>query len=325
MNKYNFVIFGSSWDLYKFSFSDVYDMQNVQYIPLPYSGIRKYVLAIFKRLRQYFPKVSIWTKIWINLFPIKKFFESKPLCFVYLWGYLIDINTTQLIDCLKKKYKDSKHILFNTDLYATRKSAYTAANAKQDFDLVLSFDPGDCEKYKFFYHPLVFSKYKSNNLSIKYDVVFIGQGKNRLKEIYSAYDILITNGLKVKFILIKIAEKDRRKEDSFEYVDTIPYLDNLKYIEQSKCVLEIMQKGGTGYTQRGCEVVGLNKKLLTNNCYIKNAPFYNEKYISVFDAIENIDLLFIDNLKRDEKVEYGDEQRENMSPKELLRFVEKKL
>ena len=41
MFKHNFVIFGSSWDLYKFAFSEVCEMENVQYIPLPFSGIKK--------------------------------------------------------------------------------------------------------------------------------------------------------------------------------------------------------------------------------------------------------------------------------------------
>ena len=79
------------------------------------------------------------------------------------------------------------------------------------------------------------------------------------------------------------------------------------------------------YTQRCCEIVGLNKKLITNNPYIKNAPFYNEMYISTFDSIENIDVDFLNRLGSDEVVEYGEVYRKMMSPKELLVFVEEKL
>ena len=39
MDKYNYVILGSDWDLYKFSYSDLYQFNNVQYIPGPYPPI----------------------------------------------------------------------------------------------------------------------------------------------------------------------------------------------------------------------------------------------------------------------------------------------
>lgn len=326
MYKHNFVIFGSSWDLYKFSFSDVYEMENVQYIPLPFSGIKKYIYALYKRLMRLFPTSSVLAIIWLKFFSNKNFAEQKPICFIYLWGVLTDNYTSQTIRYLKKKYPNCKHVLFNTDLIATRNSKYTGYDAKRDYDLVLSFDPGDCTKYGLIYHPLVFSHYNSNNYPLKYDVFFLGQAKNRLKEIYDLYDLLTNCNLKVKFLLKGVEDKDKRIGDGLEYfTKNISYSDNLKYIEESKCVLEIMQKGGTGYTQRGCEVVGLNKKLLTNNPYIKNAPFYNEKYISTFDAVDNIDVNFLKRLVGDEVVEYGKEYRKKMSPKELLEFVEEML
>ena len=321
MYKHNFVIFGSKWDLYKFAFSDIYGMDNVKYFAL--SGLKHNLFAFIKRLQQHYPTSSILSRIWIKLFPKIDFTTSKPIIFIYMWGVLTNNATSKAIEYLRKKYKNSKHILFNTDLIATRNSTYTAQDAKRDYDLVLSFDPGDCIKYDFVYHPLVFSKYKLHNLPIEYDIVFIGQGKNRLQEIFASYDFFVSKGLNVKYVLIHIPKDQRRFVAGIEYVDSIPYLKNLQYVEQSKCILEIMQKSGMGYTQRGCEIVGLNKKLITNNSFIANAPFYNAKYISVFTSVNNIDLDFIEHLKNNEIVEYGDEQRDRMSPKELLSFVEK--
>lgn len=34
-----------------------------------------------------------------------------------------------------------------------------------------------------------------------------------------------------------------------------------------------MQQNGTGYTQRMCEAVALDKKIITNNSKINEAPF----------------------------------------------------
>ena len=326
MYKHNFIIFGLNWDLYKFAFSDVNNMENVQFIPFPFTGKRRRIFSLYNQIRHLFPTFSTLTKMWIKFFPIKKFSEQKPICFIYMWGVLTDNFTPKTIKYLKKKYPGSIHVLFNTDLIETRHSTYTGYDAKRDYDLVLSFDPGDCKKYGLLYHPLVFSHYKSNNCTLKYDVFFLGQAKNRLKEIYDAYDLLTKNNLKVKFLLKGVEDQDKRICEGLDYfTDLISYSENLKYIEESKCLLEIMQKGGTGYTQRGCEIVGLNKKLLTNNPHIKDAPFYNEKYISVFDSVENIDLNFIKEIGNDEIVDYGEQYREAMSPKELLTFIEKNI
>lgn len=273
-----------------------------------------------------FPTSLALAKGWTKFFSFKNFAEQKPLCFIYLWGILTANYSSQTIKYLKQKYPGSKHVLFNTDLISTRNSTYTGLDAKRDYDLVLSFDPGDCEKYGFIYHPLVFSHYKSNNYPVKYDVFFLGHAKNRLEEIYDAYDMLIKNNLRVKFLLKGVENKDKRIGEGLDYfTQNISYAENLRYIEESKCVLEIMQKNGVGFTQRGCEVVGLNKKLITNNSFIQNAPFFNPKYISTFDSIGNIDLVFLKRLCGDEEVQYGEVFRERMSPRELLEFVERKI
>ena len=320
MNKHNFVIFGSNWDLYRFAYSDVYEMENVRYIPKP-TGIKE------ELYRKYGPKLPpIVDRIWFNHFLKKDFKEKHPIIFIFSRDWVSSNKQADSLQFLKRKYINSKNVIFLQDLVRFQPSGFSIEDVKRKFDLVLSFDPGDCEEYGLLYHPLVFSNYKSNNYPLKYDVFFLGQAKNRLKEIYNVYDLLIRNDLKVKFLLKGVEENDQRKDTGLEYFSqNIPYMENLKYIEESKCILEIMQKGGTGYTQRGCEVVGLNKKLITNNSFIENAPFYNKKYISTFDSVENIDLIFLKGLRNDEIVDYGEQHRKAMSPKELLTFIERNL
>jgi len=314
------VIFGSNWDLYKFSYSDVYEMENVRYIQFP-SGIIGKGYAVYNKIDR---KVSLpFHNLFYNSFFKNDFKDNKPIIFIHFGGWINNNRQSQMINYYRHKFVGSKHILFLQDLVKTDKWSFPIEDAKRDYDFVMSFDPGDCKKYGLIYHPLVFSNYKLNNYPLKYDVYFLGQAKNRLKEIYDAYDLLVQHNLKVKFLLKGVEDKDKRICDGLDYfTQNISYLGNLKYIEESKCILEIMQKGGTGYTQRGCEIVGLNKKLITNNTYIKNAPFYNKKYISTFDSIEKIDVDFLKRLTSTEVVEYGVEFRTKMSPKELLMFIE---
>ena len=99
----------------------------------------------------------------------------------------------------------------------------------------------------------------------------------------------------------------------------MPYEENLKRINKTRCMLEIMQKGGHGYTLRYCEAIAQGKCLITNNPEIANAPFYSPERISVFGDVDAIDLQFVVNSPW--KVDYN--YIDKLSPVHLLEFLEK--
>ena len=101
------------------------------------------------------------------------------------------------------------------------------------------------------------------------------------------------------------------------------YGDNLQHVIHTKCLLEIMQKGQIGYTQRAVEAVCLGKKLLTNNPIIKDAPFYKQEFISQFEKSGDIDIAFINNIPDSELIDY--QYKEKLSPIELLDFIDERL
>lgn len=59
MDKYNYVILGSDWDLYKFSYSDLYQFNNVQYIPGPYPPINS-LKGLLYRIHLT-PQSTVWS------------------------------------------------------------------------------------------------------------------------------------------------------------------------------------------------------------------------------------------------------------------------
>ena len=71
-----------------------------------------------------------------------------------------------------------------------------------------------------------------------------------------------------------------------------------------------------GTTLRALEAVILNKKFLTNNKRIVDLPFYNPKYIQIFDNPEKIDFEFI---KREENINYH--YKEECSPTRLIEKI----
>ncbi len=318
MRRYNYIIFGSHWDLYKQSYSDLDSVDDANYVSDDVFSTGFFRRIHFSpRLNRVYPLPfkGIWkSQIYNGSFP-----NDKPLCFVLFshWAELED--EVGFVEYLKDKYRGSKFVLFFQDLY----KYYRHVNYSK-YDLTLSFDYGDAQKYGFIYHPLVFSSFKGDSsINKKSDIYFLGKAKNRLAEIMDAYEVLRAHNLRIDFNLVGVDKQNEKYRDEISYIDNMTYRDNLEHIINTKCVLEIMQQGGLGFTQRVVEAVGLNKKLLTNNAMIKEAPFYNSHYISQFSTANQIDTVFLNALKADEEVDYH--YKDQLSPIELIDFIDARL
>jgi len=327
--KYNFVVFGSSWDLYLHSYSDIMYLSDVRYISesIRYNMMRRNSLYHLHlgNLNKYvqIPFKSIWNHCY---FP-NDFADNKPICFLFTGSWMRLNKFIHLTDYIKKTYPDSKTACFITDLVNTQRYPYTdeplnIEEEKKSFDIMLSFDHKDCENYGFLYHPLVYSVIDENADSRPVsDIYFLGQAKNRMDEIIQIYEKLRQTNLKLDINLIGVPCEKQRYPDEIHYLDSfMTYYENLQHLLNSKCVLEIMQKNGHGFTQRCVEVVGENKKLLTNNPEVIEAPFYNADYISHFSSADDLDFGFINRISSDEIIDYN--YKEKISPIELIDFID---
>ena len=185
------------------------------------------------------------------------------------------------------------------------------------FDVILSFDYNDCENYNLVYNPLVYSAPKElKNVEEDIDVYFCGKAKDRLDLILSTFKQLKEKGLNCKFFINGVRQDKRENIDGLVYLDKfMSYKDNLDYVKRSKCLLEVMQEGGNGYTLRTCEAVAYNKKLITNNYMLKNSDFYDCDMISFFEKSDDIDFEFINKGKK------GFKDRNYFSPIKLLEKI----
>lgn len=333
MDKYNYVILGSDWDLYKFAYSDLAAYGNVQYIAGSYPPAAT-LKGMLYRLH-FNPSINRFCnlpfkRVWNHTYFKNTFKSEKPLCFLVFgnWVHLeIDI-----IGYFKKQYPEAKFVWFLQDLISKQTLRFSRKRLdidalKEQFDLVLSFDPQDCEVYGLIYHPLVFSSCEGLLPCVQQpnsDVYLLGQAKNRLSDIFALYGKLKDCGLKIDMLLAGVAPEDRKYEDEIVYLNkNIAYAENLRHVLQTRCVLEVMQKGGIGFTQRVCEAVCLGRKLLTNNRHVQSEPFFNPAYMSVFTSAEDLDVKFIQDIKNTFEVDY--QYKEQMSPVALLNFIEEYL
>lgn len=312
------------------SYSDLFNNEWVEYV----SNFRSYIrFKCFHRLHTSREINKIFNiplkRIWNSRYCKAKFNSDKPICFIFFSNWVSFNEEIHLTDYLRRHYPNCRLVWFLQDMFDKQRKLYSGDKLDYDivckqFDLIISFDKSDCEKYGFIYHPLVFSTYHGEIKEMpQTDIYFLAKAKDRLPEILATYEVLRESGLLIDFYLTGVKEEDQKYKDEIHYIQSIPYEENIQHILHTKCLLEIMQRGSTGYTQRGVEAVCFGKKLLTNNTRINEEPFYRKEYISMFDAPENIDRCFLSEIPIIENIDY--QYKHKMSPVELLEFIETRI
>lgn len=157
---------------------------------------------------------------------------------------------------------------------------------------ICTFDKKDAEKYHLRFVetfsvtplPIVMNSPKK---SYKYDIYFIGQNKGRLPIIIEYIKDFKRLGLSY---LIQVVDDSSTKANGFKFSDKVPYSKVLEYISNSKCILDIIQNGQEGLTQRVFEAIAMNKKLITNNLSLANTKLRedNRVFLLGVDKIEDL-------------------------------------
>lgn len=318
--KYNYIIAGGS-GFYEVAYSDLYNLPNViyfkNYIDSINSKIKQLLIRINFNLKlNDFIKTPFSKLVYPWLFP-HSFKEDRPLCFVFFGTQFAIINTSYL-DYLRRRYPNVKLVLYMQDIVASL-PYYDIKSYKKKFDIVLSYDKGDCEKYNLVYYPTPFSKIDIDKLpkvDEDIDIYFCGAGKTRYPEIFKAYVKCKNQGLKCKFFLMGVPLDKRIDGEGLVYDKRISYEMNLAYAAKSKCILEIMQENADGYTPRLWEAIMLNKHLLTNNKRVKESNYYNPDNILIINENDNISNWI------NSKVDIINSLKKKKSPLYLLELIE---
>ncbi len=200
---------------------------------------------------------------------------------------------------LKELNPHTKACWFFSDLV----DSYPGINIEHmqgEFDLILSFDPEDAERYNFVHCPLPYSalpqgerwqKEKARN-----DIFFIGAAKQRLNMILAVYERLRNADLNCDFHIVGVPLREQRYADEINYCTFLPYIDCLHMALHSRCILELLQNPTHhGFTARTGEALVYGRKLLSNNTHLISAPFYDQRQIEIFTSPDEININFIMN------------------------------
>ena len=331
--EYNFVALNSDWDLYRQSYADVIGREDFFYVAGYKDAIPKWLHPLYlphcsqsSRMSKKMPFRLLWNPLYFR----HKFPNNNPIVFIHSGDWL-DYYNYGLVSYLRGKYPNSKHVLHMTDLMWKRNyHKLPTENLKRElhntYDLILSFDQGDCETYDALYHPLVFSDFhgKIDDRYPDSDVFFLGWAKQRLNDIIGCCERCWDVGLKTDIHILGVNIEQRVYKDKINYLEEyMSYEENLQRVLHTKCEIEMMQAAGLGFTQRMCEVVTLGKRIITNNTMIQEAPFYNPDYICQISKPSDITDDFLNKIKSNDSVDYH--YKENLSPLELFEFIKKHL
>ena len=151
---------------------------------------------------------------------------------------------------------------------------------------VSTFDPSDAHSYSINILPQVY-RYPSAKIlasvpPITTDVFFVGKDKNRSGQLIRFAQLLEMSCTTFDFYIVKDqSSKFHPLLSNFYHDEQLSYHVTLQKMLQSRCLLEITQKGQQGLTLRALEALFLGKKLITNNESIRLADFYNSANILV--------------------------------------------
>lgn len=289
--KYNYIIAGGS-GFYLSAYRDLFELDNVSYhrgyANQTHTKFVNYLLRLdFNLTLNKYMKTPLRWITYPLMYP-HEFKNHKPECYIFFENQFAVINTGYL-EYLRKTKPGVKLVLYMQDIVQSL-PYYDIADYKKRFDLVLSYDKGDCEKYGLVYYPTPYSCIQDSSLgnSKDIDVFFCGAAKNRYETILNIYNECTKKGLKCLFYITGISDDKVIKRDGIVYNTPISYEENVTFVKRSKCILEIMQKNADGYTPRLWEALFYGDHLLTNNQSIRQSEYFKPQSIHFLPEVENI-------------------------------------
>lgn len=300
---YNFVFFNDGFkeldDLFYF---DIEDFNNVEIISRRQVFKNKCNNLLFRFHFSHsinsilnIPCKSIWYRFLFN----NTFSNNNAICFVFSAGWY----HPRYFEYLRKKYTNSKFVFFFSDTVESKLKVIPNLSLnylKNHFDLVLSYNPEDVEKYNLHYTSIYYSKMSESKMKTikKYDVVdvlYIGAARNRLDKIKKAQEKFRNSGLSCYFFVVSDQFKDSFVDGIHYSHKAMSFNEYLGRTLSAKCILEIVDTNTTGGTLRFWEAIMYNKKLITDYKFTKNSKFYNPCNIYYYTSIDEINPSFVTN------------------------------
>lgn len=231
-------------------------------------NIIKLIFRVFRKLRiiNILPGFISYNNRWVK--NIKK--RSN-------WIIFFDANSKTLCEYIKNKNPNAKVYLYSWDIQWIPEND-NCFDGVGIFDHVAAKKNGiSCYNQFYAFNKTVINQIKPYQTKDFFQFVFCGKEKNRKQNIYAIKDLC--DKIYGNSMWKIVSDNDKG----------ISYMEYLSYVVNSKCIVDVVIDGQSGCSLRAMEALFFNKKLLTNNKYIKEFDFYNPSNIFIFGVDTDID------------------------------------
>ncbi len=317
---------GNDWCELSLSSSSILDNVKIINSSLPYD-VNRILSQICKlhysqTIERYFemPCKSAWFGYFANYMCSDK--DAEIIVIIYDRHRLA--NNTAFLNYLRRHFSKIKLIYLFTNIVKISGAILNSfvEELNKYYDRVYAFDPSDASKYGFYYHPLLYSDNHKDVIKKDNNVFYVGRAKDRYEMLMRIYERLRLIGADRQFFIFGVPDDQQLHKDEIVYNKMIPYSNCLTYIQESSCLIDVIQGESEGFTIKVCEAVFYNKLLITTNEAIKKAPFYNDQWILVMSDPADITIDFLKNAK---EVNYSQADRDYFSTNIFFSQLEKEL
>lgn len=265
--------------------------------------IRKgaFVTFIDDRIKNDFFNKVIFRIKHLNFIKKKKIFnyfnsfliQLKNVKVDYVLAIIPEGFSKDIVQHYRKSLPSAKFILYMWDSIENRPYI---SDMLPFFDISLTFDRSNSEKYSILFRPLFFTQeYGMISKSIdnrKYEISFIGTAHSDRVQVIKKIAQFSKNKSFLFFYLQNpllviyyyLTDKNFREvkfsDISYKGLSKESVLDIIKH---SKCIVDLNHPKQIGLTIRTIEMLGASRKLITTNNDILNYDFYNPLNILVID------------------------------------------
>ena len=252
-------------EFYQYYSADVYPLYKELH------GLQRTLFKLYEHV--HFCDVTRWLEDW------KYKIAEYDVIFIF-----DGVRGRDVIEYIRDHNKRASIIIYyiNPVDFADRKAPHNYKGLDCEF---YTFDPIDAKKFgikfKPYFYPEEYMIDCDEKVPIKQDIFFVGVDKDRLGVIKDLHRRFEQMNLTDKLMIVATPHKKYSRSDEKWLAKRVPYEKIAENIKQSKAILDIVQSGQSGITLRPMEAMFYNKKLITNNIYIKEYDFYNPHNIFI--------------------------------------------
>lgn len=180
-----------------------------------------------------------------------------------IYARIWEFSGNQIKKYLKRIFPKAKFVVYFGDVISS--FDIDLDKTRNSFDSCTTFDKSEAEKYNFKFLQEPFSFVDYGRFDNEYDITFVGAAKNRLNEIYLAYEKAKNLGFKNDFHIFNVSDSEMKYTTEIAFNKWMSFEEVMEHVFKSNAIFEVMQKDGYSPTTRYAQAL-LYKKYLITNC-----------------------------------------------------------